>query len=776
MQRALRPHASESASVYDWLLKRAHECAADDEDSYTKEETKSTKFVNLVHAASLSRQASGQLPPVAMLPAAGSSGSAPPAAAARAAPIPDSNGPVAVPRAAPPVLERAAATSAPTALSDEQVRPRIHAHTACSCTARAHAACAQVGTSPGNGHAWPALGGATWAAKATVAGAAAAPAAASVLPPAANALEWPQLPGAGGEAGEGADARPASLVPPLARTGSTMAAQLARAASVPNGAAPTSALGASGGVLVVAKGKKLMPLSPVGKPRPAAKPALTPLGPVVAAAAATPALPSPRGELPSRAVAPEAQPPTPAATDAARARPAAAEQAPLQEPALAPALSKRKQKLAAKQEAAAVAAAAATAAAAEEAARREAALAAEARLIAQTRQREAEATARSAAVGERQAGAASAPADKGDAAASGARGTLADTKPAGAALGAADAPRAAPQSAAPPRAPSAAGEPGGPRANKGPPPGFAVPQPAPLAPAAAKANGSSAPGTLSPFHSVSSESSAASAHTALPEFLAVTGDALLLPGLAPGVPGWSAGAPVCSEGLWLGPPLAEVAAAGGLPLRPRQRSRFDFAQGCDEAGSAGGAPLVGRPPAVEVHAARGDTDAYLRSLFLPVGGQVVFGAPGRPSAPVPQLTPGAAQGWRQQQAPSASLTPALGGYGGATVDVDGRGTGLELLRQLQQHSPQGPPSAAYAPTTGAYAPASGSFGDRGRGTWAEAEAAGGRGGHTQPAARPGGPPPGFATTAEPGPHAQPGGAPLLDVRWLEERVHGDVHV
>ncbi|KAK9821232.1 hypothetical protein WJX81_005640 [Elliptochloris bilobata] len=234
---------------------------ADDEDSYTKEETKSTKFVNLVHAASLSRQASGPPPAAAAAPAAGASGAAG-AAAVRAVPVPETSGAGAyagTPRAPAMALERAAAASAPTALTDDQ-----------------------VGTSSqGNGHAWPALGGASWAAKATVGAAATAPAHGVAPPPAANAQEWPQLPGASGDAGEGADIRPAPPVPPLARSGSTMAAQLARATSVPNGGPPGSARGAQGGVLVVAKGKKLMPLSPAGKARvaPAAKPALTPLGP-----------------------------------------------------------------------------------------------------------------------------------------------------------------------------------------------------------------------------------------------------------------------------------------------------------------------------------------------------------------------------------------------------------------------------------------------------------------------------------------------------------------
>jgi hypothetical protein len=105
--------------------------AADDEDSYTKEETKSTKFVNLVHAASLSRQASGPQPAPAA-PAPGAAAGAAAAAPARPAAAPDagtSGGGAGTPRAPAAAPERAAAPSSPPPPHDDQARrPTRHAH------------------------------------------------------------------------------------------------------------------------------------------------------------------------------------------------------------------------------------------------------------------------------------------------------------------------------------------------------------------------------------------------------------------------------------------------------------------------------------------------------------------------------------------------------------------------------------------------------------------------------------------------------------------------
>ena len=75
--------------------------AADEDDSYTKEETKSTKFVNLVHAVSLTKQASQVLikqPSSGALPT-GSPAQAPAPVACAAPPRPP--GALATPRAPP---------------------------------------------------------------------------------------------------------------------------------------------------------------------------------------------------------------------------------------------------------------------------------------------------------------------------------------------------------------------------------------------------------------------------------------------------------------------------------------------------------------------------------------------------------------------------------------------------------------------------------------------------------------------------------------------------
>ena len=49
-------------------MRISHDYAAEDEDSYTKEETKTPRFVNLVHAASIQKQ-QGQLPMQPVQPA-----------------------------------------------------------------------------------------------------------------------------------------------------------------------------------------------------------------------------------------------------------------------------------------------------------------------------------------------------------------------------------------------------------------------------------------------------------------------------------------------------------------------------------------------------------------------------------------------------------------------------------------------------------------------------------------------------------------------------------
>ena len=54
--------------LIQWLLMWLPDAAAEEEDSYTKEETKTPRFVNLVHAASIQKQAT-QAPPAQQAPA-----------------------------------------------------------------------------------------------------------------------------------------------------------------------------------------------------------------------------------------------------------------------------------------------------------------------------------------------------------------------------------------------------------------------------------------------------------------------------------------------------------------------------------------------------------------------------------------------------------------------------------------------------------------------------------------------------------------------------------
>ena len=93
--------------------------AADEEDSYTKEETKTPKFVNLVHAASIQKQASqavlGPVPVASGTP--------------RAQPAANGNGPSAAAQG-PSEADRSAlvTSSLPEPLNDQQV---TNAHACC---------------------------------------------------------------------------------------------------------------------------------------------------------------------------------------------------------------------------------------------------------------------------------------------------------------------------------------------------------------------------------------------------------------------------------------------------------------------------------------------------------------------------------------------------------------------------------------------------------------------------------------------------------------------
>ncbi len=169
-----------------------------------------------------------------------------------------------------------------------------------------------------SGSAWPALGGASWAAKATMA----VPASpllqqqtqqqqqqpqAPPPPPDMAKQEWPQLPGAG-EEGTPVQPAVAPVAAQLQRRGSTMAAELARAASAPGGGNAAGAKDAAadraaargsgnGAVLVVPKKQKQAVL-------PGAR---TPKKPSAAAAAGPASPPQPpkaeEGEAPSRGAA-----------------------------------------------------------------------------------------------------------------------------------------------------------------------------------------------------------------------------------------------------------------------------------------------------------------------------------------------------------------------------------------------------------------------------------------------------------------------------------------
>lgn len=88
--------------------------AADDEDSYTKEETKTPKFVNLVHAASIQKQASQAL----QVPQAAAAGTP------RAQPANGHAAPAAAAALPPTEIERSGlvTSSLPEPLNDQQVR------------------------------------------------------------------------------------------------------------------------------------------------------------------------------------------------------------------------------------------------------------------------------------------------------------------------------------------------------------------------------------------------------------------------------------------------------------------------------------------------------------------------------------------------------------------------------------------------------------------------------------------------------------------------------
>ncbi|BDA40710.1 probable CCR4-NOT transcription complex subunit 4 at N-terminal half [Coccomyxa sp. Obi] len=200
---------------------------ADEEDSYTKEETKTPKFVNLVHAASIQKQASQALLGVAP----GTNGTPRTHAANGHAASVAGQGPSDADRSG------LVTSSLPEPLSEQQ-----------------------AGTS---GTAWPALGAASWAAKAVTPAAAPAPQP-PPLPAEDSKQDWPELPGAIMDSPEATRAGSMAPVAPVAaqlqRKGSTMAAELARAASAPNGAAaaakaPAARQPAANAVLVVPKKK-----------------------------------------------------------------------------------------------------------------------------------------------------------------------------------------------------------------------------------------------------------------------------------------------------------------------------------------------------------------------------------------------------------------------------------------------------------------------------------------------------------------------------------------
>lgn len=119
----------------------------------------------------------------------------------------------------------------------------------------------QAGTS---GTGWPALGAASWAAKAVTPAAAPLPQPPPPLPAEDSKQDWPELRGAITDSPEANRAGSIAPVAPVAaqlqRKGSTMAAELARAASAPNGAAaaakaPAARQPAANAVLVVPKKK-----------------------------------------------------------------------------------------------------------------------------------------------------------------------------------------------------------------------------------------------------------------------------------------------------------------------------------------------------------------------------------------------------------------------------------------------------------------------------------------------------------------------------------------
>ena len=137
----------------------------------------------------------------------------------------------------------------------------------------------QAGTS---GTGWPALGAASWAAKAVTPAAVPAPQP-PPLPAEDSKQDWPELPGAVVDSPEATRAGSMAPVAPVAaqlqRKGSTMAAELARAASAPNGAAaaakaPAPRQPAANAVLVVPKKKSAAAVRTPKKATAAPAPAL----------------------------------------------------------------------------------------------------------------------------------------------------------------------------------------------------------------------------------------------------------------------------------------------------------------------------------------------------------------------------------------------------------------------------------------------------------------------------------------------------------------------